>query len=313
MKRVLYLGPNSGLESVKSVLIGKYDVVHVTAIHDFFEILKKSYAVVDASMRFPFTREVLLEAKELKIISCATTGSSHIDKDAVEQKGLILHTLREDSTLLQNITPAAELSWALLLSCSRRLPSAIQDVINGNWRREEFPGIMLNGKTLGIIGCGRIGTWMSRYGRAFGMDIIGYDPFISEFPETIEEKSLDEVFKNSDFISIHVHLTDETRHLINLDRLKMCKPSAVLINTSRGQVINENDLLTALQEKIIDSAGLDVLSDEPEIENSILLEYARKNTNLIITPHCGGNSPDAVQKVCKRAAEKILNYSTIGR
>jgi D-3-phosphoglycerate dehydrogenase len=308
MKNILYLGPDNGCNSVKQELESYFKIIHVTSSQEFIENVNCAYAVVDASMRFTFSREVLINAIELKVISCATTGSSHIDSKTLNELGITLHTLKEDGELLKDITPAAELSWALLLACARKLPYAIKDVIEGNWQREKFPGVMLNGKVLGIIGCGRIGTWMSKYAKAFGMQVVGYDPFIDKFPDGINQCTLEELLVRSDFISIHVHLSEETKELINLKRLKMCKETLILINTSRGQVINEPDLLFALQNRIICAAGLDVLTDEPEIEKSQLLKFARNNDNLIITPHCGGNSPDAVKIVCKRAAEKIKMY-----
>ena len=308
MKKVLYLGPDNGYFIVKQQLESYFEIKHVESFKEFTRNINSAYAIVDASMQYTFSREVLNNAHELKIISCATTGSSHIDSTTLNKLGIVLHTLKEDAELLKDITPAAELSWALLLACARKLPHAFKDVINGNWRRENFPGVMLNGKTLGIIGCGRIGNWMSKYARAFGMQVVGYDPFIDNFPDGIIESTLEELLVKSDFISIHVHLSEDTKELINLKRLQMCKDSLILINTSRGQVINEDDLLYALQNKIICAAGLDVLTDEPEIGNSKLLKFAQYNDNLIITPHCGGNSPDAVKIVCKRAAEKIINY-----
>ncbi len=308
MKKVLYLGPKNGYEAVSQQLELYFEVYHIASSKEFLENIDSAYAVVDASMNFAFTRTVLTNALELKIISCATTGSSHIDSKTLTERGIVLHTLREDAELLKDITPAAELSWALLLACARKLPHAFNDVINGNWQREKFPGVMLKGKTLGIIGCGRIGTWMSKYATAFGMQVVGFDPVIEKFPDGIKECTIEEVLAESDIITIHVHLSEETKELINLERLKMCKNNLILINTSRGQVINETDLLYALENKIISGAGLDVLTDEPEIERSQLLKFAQNNDNLIITPHCGGNSPDAVRIVSKRAAEKIKQY-----
>lgn len=308
MKKVIFLGPQDVYDVVSQQLDPYFEVIHIANSLEFAENINSAYAVVDASMKFVFTSAVLTDAIELKIISCATTGSSHIDINTLKERGIALHTLREDGELLKGITPAAELSWALLLSCARKLPHAFNDVKNGNWQRENFPGVMLNGKTLGIIGCGRIGTWMSKYATAFGMQVIGFDPYIDTFPNGIKQCTLEEVLVESDFITIHVHLSEDTKELINLERLKMCRPNLILINTSRGQVINEKDLLYALENNIISAAGLDVLTDEPEIEGGKLLNFARNNDNLIITPHCGGNSPDAVRIVCARAADKIKQY-----
>jgi D-3-phosphoglycerate dehydrogenase len=181
-------------------------------------------------------------------------------------------------------------------------------VKDGGWDREQFPGIMLNGKRIGIVGCGRIGTWMSRYARAFGMDIVGYDPYVSEFPPQITPVSLEELARTSDFITIHVPLTEDTNGLFSQSCFEQVKTGAIFINTSRGAVIDESALLNALESKRLKAAGLDVLNDEPEVEKSPLAQYAKTHHNLVLTPHCGGFSHDAVKIVCRRAAEKIVAH-----
>ena len=119
--------------------------------------------LIDASMSVKITGEMLRRAPNLRIISCATTGSDHIAKDEAASRGIEIRTLREDPELLRDLTPAAELSWALVMACARRLVPAVAHVRQGKWQREQFPGMMLRGRTLGLVGCGRIGQWMARY------------------------------------------------------------------------------------------------------------------------------------------------------
>ncbi len=309
MPNIIYLGSIDGFHSAKEVLQKIGDVFHVEPTPHAVEIaLVKADALLDASMKVPITESMLDIATKLKIISCATTGSNHISQISLEERNIKIHTLKEDKELLMDLTPAAELSWALLMALARKLNSAFDDVKKGNWIRENFPGVMLKGKTIGIVGCGRIGGWMAKYAGAFGMNVIGFDPFISNFPDNIKKVELQHLFETSDFITIHVHLTAETAGMVNMELLSKCKPNAILINTSRGQLIKEEDLLCALKNNQIGGVGLDVLADEPEINKSILFQYAKENDNLIITPHCGGFSPDAVRIVCERAGEKIKNY-----
>ena len=149
---------------------------------------------------------------------------------------------------------------------------------------------------------------MARYGRAFGMDVVGYDPELKSWPETITPMSLTEVVETSDVISVHVHLSDATRGLISAELFRRMKPGAIFLNTSRGAVADEAALLNALQSGHLSAAGLDVLEGEPAIENHPLRQYAERHDNLLITPHCGGFSPDAVRIVCARAAEKIRDH-----
>lgn len=306
MKRVIYLGAEEGFEATRDALAGAADVVHVKAEpHEVAAALKDADGVLDASMKVRLTPEMLAAAPRLKIISTATTGSDHISREGLDQRGIPVRTLKEDPNVLRNITPAAELTWTLLMALARKLPAALKHVAEGGWTREQFPGVMLRGKTLGLIGCGRIGGWMARYARAFDMDVIGYDPFLQTFPDTIRKVSLPDVFAQSDFVSIHVHLSPETTGLVTKALIGSMKPGAFLINTSRGAIVDEAALLAALESGHLGGAGLDVLDGEPDTANLPLVRYAKTHDNLLITPHIGGFSPDAVRVVCAHAAGKI--------
>ena len=308
MTRVIYTGGEHGYIAASEILKGIAEVVQVEAEPEILgEHLQTADAFLDASMKVKITPEMFEGSPKLKMISCATTGSDHIDKNSAEKHGVDVRTLREDAELLINITPAAELSWALLMACTRKLKAAFKHVTDGKWSREEFPGVMLKGKSLGLVGCGRIGGWMAKYAQAFGMEVIGYDPFLKSFPSNIKPTTLEKIFDLSDFISVHVHLSDDTSGLVSEKLLNRCKKGVVIINTSRGQIIDETALLNGLLSGHIGAAGLDVLTGEPEISNHPLVEYARMNDNLLITPHCGGYSPDSLSLVCARAAEKIKN------
>ena len=309
MIKLIYLGAEVGATAAEEATAGRANIVRVPAnADDVGTEIKTCEAILDASMKVPITDAMVASAANLKIISCATTGSDHIERAELDRRSIPVRTLMEDKALLLNLTPAAELSWALLMACARMLPAAIDHVKTGEWDREQFPGIMLNGKRIGIIGCGRIGTWMSRYAHAFGMDIVGFDPFIDKFPPRITPVSLEELAGTSDFITLHVPLSDDTKGLFSENHFSAVKTGTILINTSRGAVIDEKALLDALESKRIKAAGLDVLTDEPQIEKSPLLQYAKTHDNLILTPHCGGFSHDAVKIVCHRAAEKIVEY-----
>lgn len=304
--RVLYLGAVEGFESARDTLSDIAEVVHLDADPAVVaDELKSASALLDASMRVRISNEMAAAAESLRIISCATTGSDHIARDVLQTRNIPVRTLKEDPEFLLNLTPAAELSWALLMACARRLAPALKHVLDGRWERELFPGMMLNGRSLGLVGCGRIGGWMSRYARAFGMDVVGFDPHLANFPDTIRQGPLDEVLATSDFISIHVHLTPATEKMLDRGCFEKMKPGTIFINTSRGGLVDEDAMLDALKSGRLAAAGVDVLNGEPDIENHPLLAYARIHDNLLITPHCGGFSPDAVRKVCGLAAQKI--------
>ena len=303
---IIFVGASEGFEALAKTAAGA-DCIHVKAeTESLTNALRGAHGLLDASMKVRIDDDMIAAAPDLQVISCATTGSDHIARGEVGARGINLHTLREDGDLLLGITPAAELSWALVLACARRLPAAAAHTRDGLWMREEFPGIMLNGRILGLIGCGRLGQWMSRYGTAFGMKVLGFDPHVDPWPESIEKTILPDLVANSDVISVHVHLSDETRGLLSGKMLATIKPGAIVVNTSRGAIIDEAALLAGLKCGRIGAAGVDVLDGEPDIDQHPLVVYSRDHDNMIVTPHIGGFSPDAVRLVCRRAAEKIV-------
>lgn len=303
---VLYLGPAHALSTAQSVLEPRWPVVAPELSPETVEsLLPNAVAVLDASMRIRFDRARLERARRLRVISTATTGADHIDAEVLNTRGIPLFTLAGERELLSHLTPAAEHSWLLLMACARRLRGAVQHVLDGQWRREEFPGIMLKGKTLGLIGCGRIGSWMSRYAGAFGMHVLGYDPYTDAWPVETAKCDLDTLLETSDFVSIHVPLNPQTTGLIGKRELALMKPGSVLVNTSRGSITDEGALLAALEDGRLGAAGLDVLDGEPSTDRHPLVGYARRKDNLVITPHIGGFSPDAVTIVVAHAARRI--------
>ena len=304
---IAYVGAVEGFEALEQTLGGAAEAVHVVPdAGALTAALGDAAGFLDASMAVAISDDMINAAPNLKIISCATTGSDHIARGAAKAKGIAIHTLREDGDLLANLTPAAELSWALLMALARNLPSAVAHTRAGDWRREDFPGTMIKGRTLGLVGVGRIGGWMARYDQAFGMTVLGYDPYKDTMPDGVQATDLVGLFAASDFVSVHVHLSDETRGLVNRRLLAAAKPGLVLINTSRGAIVDEAALLDGLKSGRIGGAGLDVLDGEPETASHPLITYSQSHENVLITPHCGGFSPDAVRLVCARAAEKII-------
>lgn len=307
MSLVIYVGSTDGMDAVSSALSSSTCTVtqvppELAALSD---AMRKADAIVDASMKIRITEQMISNATRLRVISCATTGADHIDQSALARRGIPLITLRSNPELLRDLTPAAELSWALMMACTRNLKGATKHTEAGGWTREAFPSLMLKGRTLGLIGCGRIGSWMARYGAAFGMNVVAHDPFQIALPDGVVRQPLEDLVSQSDFISVHVHLSDQTAGMISKDLINRFKPGSIFINTSRGAVVDEEALLCALVSGRIASAGLDVLTGEPEISNHPLVEHARRHNNLIITPHCGGFSPDSVRRVCHYAAAQV--------
>ncbi len=306
MHDVIYLGPSDALRTAQEILEPRWPVMAPELTPESVAAsLAGAVGILDASMRIRFDRAMIDRAPGLRVVSTATTGADHIDAEVLAARRIPLLTLAGEKEFLQSLTPAAEHSWLLLMACARRLRGAVQHVLDGQWRREEFPGIMLSGKTLGLIGCGRIGSWMARYACAFQMEVLGYDPHVGAWPAEIQKSDLDTLLATADFVSIHVPLNTQTKGMIGKRELALMKPGAVLINTSRGSIIDEGALLASLEEGRLGAAGLDVLDGEPAIDQHSLVAYARKRNNLVITPHIGGFCPDAVSLAVGHAARRI--------
>jgi D-3-phosphoglycerate dehydrogenase len=304
---VIFLGPESHLPQVCSRL-SSFEVRHCSTGEEVDARLDSADVVFDAYMKIPFPPERLERAKALKLFITATTGATHIATHELEQRGIPLLTLKGQEHVTRNITAAAELSWLLLMSVARPFRAAIQEPLDGDWDRNKFPGTMLRGRTLGIIGCGRIGTWVSRYANAFEMRVLGYDPLVASPADTITPVDLDSLLAESDAVTVHVNYTEASRNLLNRDRIFKIKRGAILVNTSRGELIDEAALLDALESGHLSGAGLDVLQGEPDIADHPLVRYARTHQNLVITPHIGGFSPDALRVVLDFSCERIRQF-----
>ena len=308
--RVLYAGQPVGLEAVRDTLGSHATVVVVDETREAIAVALQDVDVYFATLRVRLDATMIAAARQLRLVVSPTTGSDHVDLGALQQRDIPFFNLKADRTFLNNITPTAELAFLHVLAAARRLRDALAQPLVGEWDSQKVAGMTLYGRTLGVIGVGRLGTWMGRYGRAFGMRVVGADPSPLAWPEEVERASLDEVLRQGDFVSIHVHLSEQTRRLIGARELALMKPSAVLINTSRGAIVEEAAVLTALRSGVLGGYSCDVLEGETDgpIADHPLVCYAQEHTNVVITPHVGGVSPDALRRTAAFTAEKILTH-----
>lgn len=305
--KLIFLGPQSHEQFVKQNL-SDFTVIFATSEEQVDQSIKDVDVVFDAYMKVPFNEQRLNAAVKLKLFVTATTGASHIATNILAEKKIPLLTLKGQEHITRGLTAAAEHSWLLLMAVARQLPIALNETKAGGWDRNKFPGVMLKGKAIGIVGCGRIGEWVGKYATAFGMKVFGYDPHNVPNPSIFEPKELDEMLSVSDFVSIHVPLLDSTKLLIDADKISKIKKGAIFINTSRGEIVDETALLNALKNNHIKGAGIDVITAEPYIESDPLIIYAQKHNNLLITPHIGGFSPDALDVVLLFSCDRINNF-----
>lgn len=260
------------------------------------ELLKhiSDYHILAIRVDTKVDKELLDHAKNLKVIATATAGTDHIDLATAKEKGIEVFSLQGVNT-----TATAEHALALLLSLVRKIPAAHTSLLQGKWDRASFIGTQLSGKKLGVVGFGRIGREIAARARAFGMQILAYDPYLkdADFANNHATKmEMDALLQEADVITLHVLLTDETRGFINAKKLALLKPTTILLNCSRGEVIVEQDLVHALQHKKIAGAALDVFSHEPLSQDSELLSYAKSHDNLLLTPHIGGSTWEAIHE-----------------
>lgn len=252
--------------------------------------------------------------KDLRWVVTPTTGLAHIDLIEAERRGIRVLSLKGHISFLKTIPSTAEFAWGLLLALIRRIPAAHGDVLQGRWRRDPFRGRELAGKTLGVIGLGRLGTMMAGFGHAFGMKVIACDERDSAFANFnkggVKRKNLDELLAESDVISLHLPLEERNVGILNADRIAGMKHGSFFINTARGELVDETALLRALREGALSGAALDVLCgdsrwDTGVPENHPLVVYARGHSNLLLTPHIGGYSIDAITKTRAYMVERF--------
>ena len=253
-------------------------------------------------------RQLLAGAGRCRVLATPVTGLDHIDLPACAERGIRVVSLRGETDFLRQVRATAELTVALTLALVRHVPAAAAHVIEGGWNRDLFRGHELFGRTAGVVGVGRLGQIVAGYFRAFGMNVIGYDPR-PDFPRDAARQmgTLDELLHESDVVSLHVTYNDQTRHLIGREALAAMKPGAVLVNTSRGGIVDEAALLAAMESGHLAGAALDVVEGEPKVgRDHPLVSYARGHDNLLIVPHIGGNTAESFAKTEIFLAGKVV-------
>ena len=298
MIRILNAEPMNYHDEPRQVLqaLGKVDERQLSRA-EFIRCLPE-YDVLIIRLGFQVDREVIDAGSNLKAIVTATTGLDHIDVAYAEQCGIKVLSLRGETDFLRSIPATAEHTWALLLALVRRIPWAFHSVLLGEWDRDAFRGHDLRGRRLGIVGLGRVGQKVARYGLAFGMPVYAHDPSPTDaIPDVSMCATLSDLLRQSDVLSLHVPFNPTTEKLIGAPELALLPPGAVIVNTARGAVLDEAALLDALQSGNLSGAALDVLTDERVQRSGTserLLAYARTHDRLLITPHVGGATEESM-------------------
>ena len=247
------------------------------------------------------TADILEAATNLKVIGRAGSGLDNVDKIAASKKGIVVM-----NTPGGNTVTTAEHAVALMFSMARMIPQANASMAAGKWEKNKFMGVELFNKTLGVIGLGAIGSEVARRGQAMGMNVIAFDPFLNEEKAKgmgIQKLEIADIFRKADFITLHTPLTPETKYLINSASIKTMKDGVFIINCARGGIINEADLLEALNSGKVGGAGLDVFEKEPPEKNPLV-----GHPKVVCTPHLGASTTEAQENVALAIAEQIADY-----
>jgi D-3-phosphoglycerate dehydrogenase len=272
--------------------LDKYELAEI--IGDYDGLIVRSKTKV--------TAELIERATQLRVIGRAGTGVDNIDVPAATRRGIVVMNAAAGNTVT-----TAEHTWAMLMALARQIPQADASMKAGRWEKKRFMGVELLGKTLGIVGLGRIGSTVAERARAFGMTVVGYDPYFTEEAASemgIEMKPLDELFERADFITVHTPMTPETRGIINAAAIEKMKPGVRLINCARGGLIDEAALVDGLRSGKVAGAALDVFSQEPPPADNPLFGFEQ----VIITPHLGASTAEAQLGVATMIAEQMLDY-----
>jgi len=289
----------SVLQLLKSV--ASFNVVYLAGKQDGVkkEIRDADALIVRSATKV--TSELINGAPQLRAIGRAGVGVDNVDLDAATQRGIVVM-----NTPGGNATSVAEHTMALILGLARRIPQADRLLKLGKWEKKSLQGIEVRGKTLGLIGLGKIGMEVARLAEAFEMNVVAFDPYVSSLvarEQNVKLISLGELLKASDFISLHSSLTAETHHLINAKTLASAKPGLRLVNCARGELVSDKDLLAALESGQVAGAGLDVFETEPPVNPGIA-----SHPNVIATPHIAGSTDEAQEIVGIRIAEQVRDY-----
>ncbi len=253
------------------------------------------------------TREVIEAASKLKVVGRAGVGVDNVDRDAATDHGVVVM-----NTPTGNTISTAELAFTLMLSMARRIPQAHASILEGRWDRKKYVGTEIYGKRLAILGMGRIGTEFAKRAQAFGMTISAYDPFLTA-ARAAELKvdlatTVEDALTGADFVTMHIPLTDDTKHVINAERLTLLNKGAMVVNCARGGLIDEAAMATAIEGGHIAGVALDVYEDEPPAADNPILAVERS----AFTPHLGASTAEAQENVGIQVAEQLRDYLTTG-
>jgi len=305
-RRIAVITPVSHLEGIIPLLMTKgtpflYEEATKDTVRELLLSHNIDTIVCNPNQQTYKIDKELLNNTNVSTINSCSTGLNHIDLDYCKENNIKVQCHKNDYELINQLPSTSELAFGLMVSLLRNIPECNNHVSRYNWDYTQFMGRQIKDLKIGIIGYGRLGKMMDGYCKAFGAQTFIYDPYINT-PQT----SLKQMFQICDVISLHVHVTDETKYMINKDLLGLTQKDLYIINTSRGEIVNELDIVDALNTKKLTGYGTDVIENEfDDITKSPIIKAMNEGKNIIATPHIGGMTIEGQTKAYKWSIDKL--------
>jgi len=309
MKRIAVITPVSHLEGIVDLILTKGTVfLHETSSKEQVRELLLTHDIdtilCNPNQQLYKIDEELLKETTVNLINTCSTGMNHIDIDYCKKNDIEIYSLTRDMELINDLPSTSELAFGLMMSLLRKIPDGNKHVSEYNWDYTQFMGRQVKDLKIGIIGYGRLGKMMYNYCKAFGAEVSIYDPYI--FLHQKNKELLQDMFASCDVISLHVHVTEETKYMVNEHLLGFSNKNLYIINTSRGEVVNEKDIVNALKTKNLAGYGTDVIEDEFGLLTlSPIIKAMNEGENIIVTPHIGGMTIEGQTKAYRWAIDKL--------
>ncbi|WP_159882944.1 phosphoglycerate dehydrogenase [Paenibacillus puerhi] len=287
--QLLYDAPD--VEVDKKVGLSEDELVAIITEYD--AILVRSATKV--------TERIMAAGSRLKVVGRAGVGVDNIDLEGATKRGIVVINAPDGNTIA-----TCELTFAMMMSTARMIPQAYKKTVGGEWDRKTFVGVELRNKVLGVLGMGRIGSEVAKRAKAFGMEVLGYDPFLTEERADqmgVKLGTVNDICSKADFITVHTPLTNETRHMISRPQFELMKKGARIVNCARGGIIDEMALVEAIDAGIVAGAAFDVFESEPPAADHPFLNHPR----IIVTPHLGASTVEAQENVAIDVSEEVLH------
>ena len=309
MRTIICTTPINHLKDLKKKLSKKGKLIYKPNIKalELKKILQKNKRIntifCNPNRQGYVLNRYILENTSINLINTASTGLNHINLHDCKKIGIKILSLTKDFNLIKKLPSTSELSFGLMINLQRKIFDAFQSVKKNKWDYSSFIGQELASLTIGIIGLGRLGNFMASYAKAFGMKVFYYDPLKQD--KRFKKINLKKLVEISDVISIHAHVNEQTKYIINKKNLKLTKKQPIIINTSRGELVKEDDIIWALKNKLISGYGADVIEKEfIDIRKSPIIKNI-SNYNIIVTPHIGGMTYQGQLRAYNYAVDKF--------